>query len=60
MRAEHMNCRRNIIDNGGNWTVEKMCDDCQTSLFIQMMTSAECGKVRNAKSIMERMIPRLD
>ena len=52
VRAEHMNCRRNIIDNVGNWTVEKMCDDCQFDLFIQMMISAECGRVRNAKSIM--------
>jgi hypothetical protein len=60
VRAEHMNCRRNIIDNAGNWTVEKMCDDCQSDLFIQMMISAECGRVKNAKSIMERTITRLD
>ena len=58
--AEHMNCRRNIIDNAGNWTIEKMCDDCQSELFIKMMNSAECGRVRNAKSIMERTITRLD
>ena len=58
--AEHMNCRRSIIDNAGNWTIEKMCDDCQSELFIKMMISAECGRVRNAKSIMERTITRLD
>ena len=58
--AEHMNCRRNIIDNAGNWTVEKMCDDCQTSLFIRLMSSAECGNIRDAKAILERTAARLN
>ena len=43
--AEHMNCRTSIIDNVGNWTIENMCDDCQSELFIQMMISAECGRI---------------
>jgi len=60
VRAEHMNCRRNIIDNAGNWTVEKMCNDCQTSLFIRLMISAECGNIRDAKAILERTAERLD
>ncbi|MDB2334083.1 hypothetical protein N9V30_03930 [Candidatus Poseidoniales archaeon] len=55
-----MNCRRNIIDNAGNWTVEKMCNDCQTSLFIRLMISAECGNIRDAKAILERTAERLD
>ena len=58
--AEHMNCRRSIIDNAGNCTIEKMFDECQSELFIQMMISAECGRVRDAKSIMERTLVRLD
>jgi hypothetical protein len=58
--VEYMNCRRNIIDNAGNWTVEKMCDDCQSDLFIQMMISTECGRVKNAKSIIQRTLTKLD
>lgn len=59
-RAEHMNCRRDIIDNAGDWVVKKMCNDCQTSVFIRLMISAKCGDIRDAKAILERTAARLN
>ena len=54
VRPEHVNCRREIIDGMGNWTIDNMCPQCKNELFMLMMLEAEKGIINHAKDILLR------
>jgi hypothetical protein len=59
VRAEHVTCRREIIDGLGNWTIDKMCLKCKNELFMLMMQQAEKGVINNAKEVLTRTVDRV-
>ena len=59
VRAEHVNCRRNIINGIGQWTVDEMCDSCKIELFTILMVQAECGNIPHSKDIIVRTLDRM-